>query len=237
MRMDRFLPGLILLAAFSLVHPGSLLRAVRADEAGLARWEEGGFGRWNSLPKRKVEAEGDVFRAEVVLSPGSGVRWEERVDRALRPEDDLSIEMVSTGTNKTSLDYNRYGAHFPLSVTAVFGEDSEDLGWKQRVKNFIRAIWHGFSPGGIRLTFAYGNNVPVGSMYRLGEEETVFILGGEEERGKKVHVARDLGEDFQAAYGRPPRGPLTRILVSAERPSGEDGAVEGEIRLSSPLLK
>lgn len=87
------------------------------------------------------------------------------------------------------------------------------------------------------MTFAYGNNVPVGSMYRLGEEETVFVLGGEEEREKKIRVSRDLREDFRAAYGRPPRGPLTRILVSAERPSREKGAIQGEIRLSSPLLK
>jgi hypothetical protein len=237
MRKDTALPGFLFLVAVFLVLPGFLPCAARADEAILERWEEGAFGRWNSLPERKAEAVGDIFRVEVILSPGSGVRWEERVDRALRPEDVLSIEMVSAGTNKTSRDYDRYGAHFPLSVTAVFGEDSEDLSWKRRVADFFRAIWHGFSPRGIRLTFAYGNNVPVGSMYRLGEEETVFILGGEEERGKKILVARDLGKDFQAAYGRPPRGPLTRILVSAERPSREDGAIEGEIRLSSPLLK
>lgn len=237
MREDTVLPGFLLLVAIFLVLPGALPCTARADEARMARWEESAFGRWNSLPERKVKAEGDTFRVEVDLSPGSGVRWEERVDRALRSEDVLSIEMVSAGTNKTSRDYDRYGAHFPLSVTAVFGKDSEDLSWKRRVVEFIRSIWHGFSPGGIRLTFAYGNNVPVGSMYRLGEEETVFILGGEEEQGKKISVARSLGEDFRAAYGRPPKGPLTRILVSAERPSRETGTIEGEIRLSSPLLK
>ena len=74
-------------------------------------------------------------------------------------------------------------------------------------------------------------------MYRLEEEETVFILGGEEERGKKINVVRKIREDFRAAYGREPRGPVTRILVSATRPSGEDGQVEVEIRISSPLLR
>lgn len=237
MRKGTVLPASLLLLAIFLFFPGSLPQTAGADEVRLGRWDEDSFGRWNSLPERKAEAEGDVFRAEVVLSPGSGVRWEQRVDRVLRPEDVLSIEMVSTGTNKTSRDYDRYAAHFPLSVTAVFGEDSMDLSWKRRVADFFRAMWHGFPPGGIRMTFAYGNNVPVGSMYRLGEEETVFVLGGEEEREKKIRVSRDLREDFRAAYGRPPRGPLTRILVSAERPSREKGAIEGEIRLSSPLLK
>lgn len=237
MRMRRVLPGCVPLAALLLLLPGAFLRAGGPEEARKAGWEEGTPGRWNSLPERKVEAGEDVFRVTVVLSPGTGVSWEKRVNRTLLPEDTLSIEMVSTGTNPTSRDYLRYKAHFPLSVTIVFGEDSVDMPWKKRVADFFREIWHGFSPRGIRLTFAYGNGAPVGSMYRLEEEETVFILGGEEEQGKRVTEGRNVKKDFQAAYGREPKGPVSRILVTAERPSRETGAIDGEIRITSPFLR
>ncbi len=43
-------------------------------------------------------------------------------------------------------------------------------------------------------------------MYRLWEEETVFILAGPEEAGKKISTARQPRNDFRAAYGRPPEG-------------------------------
>jgi hypothetical protein len=237
MRKNRVLFVSVSLAAMLLLLPVTLLRAEGTEEARKAGWEESTSGRWNSLPERRVKAEGDSFQANVVLTPGTGVLWEKKVNTTLSPGDALVIEMVSSGTNETSRDYERYKAHFPVSVTVVFGKDSMDLSWKKRVGNFFRGIWYGFSPGGIRLTFAFGNSAPVGSMYRLGEEETVFLLGGKGERGKKIRVSRDLREDFRAAYGRDPKGPVTRILVSAQRPSREDGPIETEIHLSSPLLK
>ena len=225
------------LAALLLLVPGSFPGGGAAEEARTAGWEEGTPGRWNSLPQRKAQADKDFFRAEVALAPGTGVLWEKKTNRNLRPGDTLSIEMVSTGTNRTSRDYRRYDAHFPISVNVVFGQDFESLTWKKRVADFFRAVWNGFSPGGIRLTFAYGSVAPVGSMYRLGEEETVFILAGEEEQGKRIDIVRDLREDFRAAYGREPKGPVTRILVSAERPSRESGPIQAEIRITSPLLR
>ncbi len=237
MRNRKVLLGCVPLAALLMFSSSSFLFAAGTEEARKAGWEEGTPGRWKSLPERNVAAGDDFFRAEVALSPGTGVLWEKRIKRDLLPEDSLSIEMVSKGINRTSLDYRKYEARFPLSVTVVFGEDSMDLPWKKQVGNFFREIWHGFSPGGIRLTFAYGNETPVNSMYRLEEEETVFILGGEEERGKRIKRSRKIKEDFRAAFGREPRGPVTRILVSAIRPSREDGQVEVEIRLSSPLLR
>ncbi len=230
-------PFAVLLATLILLPAGSLHGAGGTEEAKRAGWEEGSPGRWNSLPERKVQADNDQFRAELVLAPGTGVLWEKRVDRTLRPDDTLSIEMVSTETNLTSRDYQRSRAHFPLSVTAVFGKDFISLPWKKRIADFFRGVWHGFSPGGIRLTFAYGSVVPVGSMYRLGEEKTVFILAGEEERGKRISVVRNLQADFRAAYGRDPKGSVTRILVSAERPSRETGQAEAEVVLTSPLLR
>jgi Protein of unknown function (DUF3047) len=237
MRNRRVLPFLAPLAAVALLLSGSFLRAEGTEEARKAGWEESTPGRWNSLPERKVEAGGDSFRADVVLRPGTGVRWEKKVKKTRSPGDALVIEMTSSGTNGTSRDYDRYKAHFPVSVTVVFGKDSVDLSWKKRVADFFQDIWYGFSPGGIRLTFAFGNSAPVGSMYRLEEEETVFLLGGKGEQGKRIRVSRDLKEDFRAAYGRDPKGPVTRLLVSGERPSREKGQIETEIRLSSPLLK
>jgi len=237
MRNRKVFPGFVPLAALLMLSSPSFLFAAGTMEARKAGWEEGTPGRWNSLPERNVAAGEGFFRAEVVLTPGTGVFWEKELKRDLLPEDTLSIEMVSRGINRTSRDYRRDEAGFPLSVTVVFGEDSVGLPWKKRASDFFREVRRGFTPGGIRLTFAYGNETPVNSMYRLEEEETVFILGGEEERGKKINVVRKIREDFQAAYGREPRGPVTRILVSGTRPSGEDGQIEVEIRLSSPLLR
>lgn len=237
MKKDRVFPALVSLAAILLLLSGSFLRAEGGEEARNAGWEESTPGRWNSLPERKMAAEGDSFGATVVLPPGTGVLWEKKVNKTLSPGDALEIEMVSSGINRTSRDYERYEAHFPVSVTVVFGKDSLDIPWKKRMGGFFRGIWSGFSPGGIRLTFAFGSDAPVGSMYRLGEEETVFLLGGEGDPGKRIHVSRDLKEDFRAAYGRDPKGPVTRLLVSSERPSREQGAIETEIHLSSPLLQ
>jgi len=237
MRTHKVLPVLVSLAVLLVLFPSSLLRAEGTEEARKAGWEESTPGRWNSLPERKVKAEGDSFQADVALAPGTGVLWEKKVTTTLSPGDALVIEMVSSGTNGTSQDYDRYKAHFPVSVTVVFGKDSMDLPWKKRVGDFFRGIWYGFSPGGIRLTFAFGNSAPVGSMYRLGEEETVFLLGAKEERGKRITVSRDLKEDFRAAYGRDPKGSVTRILVSAQRPSREDGPIDVTLRITSPLLQ
>lgn len=223
--------GLVLLFSSSVPFPGG---AAEPEKVG---WEESTPGRWNSLAESRAEAGEDFFRAEVSLSPGTGAEWERTITRDLTPDDTLSIEMESTGINKTSRDYRRFEAKFPVSVTVVFGEDSIDLSWRRRVKDFFRELWYGFTPGGIRLTFAYGNDAPVQSMYRLVEEETVFTLGGPEERGKKIERSRKIIEDFRAAYGRDPRGPVTRILVSAIRPSGEEGRIETKVRISSPLLR
>jgi len=222
---------LLLLLSSSILFPGG------AGEVEKAGWEESTPGRWTSRAESRAEAGPDFFRAEVSLSPGTGAEWERRITKELVPDDSLSIEMESTGINKTSRDYRRFEAKFPVSVTVVFGKDSVGLSWRRRVKDFFRELWYGFTPGGIRLTFAYGNDAPVHSMYRLVEEETVFTLGAQEELGKKIERSRKIIEDFRAAYGRNPRGPVTRILVSAIRPSGEEGKVEVGIRLTSSILR
>ena len=129
MKERRVRAGGVFLALLLLVFPVSLPRAGGMEDARKAGWEEDTPGRWNSLPGRKVEAGGESFRAEFSLSPGTGVVWEKEVGRALQPGDILSIEMMSGGTNRTSRDYVRYRAHFPISVSVVFGEDSVEVPW------------------------------------------------------------------------------------------------------------
>ena len=204
--------------------------------AGLAAagWEESTPGRWNRLAERKVEAAGNRLSAEFLLSPGSGVSWEKKVswDNAARGL--LSLEFLCDGANPSSRDYKEFDARFPVSVTVVFGKDSQELGWRRRFLDFFRKIRHGFPPGGIRLVYAWGNRVPVNSMYRTADEETVFILAGEEERGKTVQSKRDVRKDFMAAYGRFPKGPATRVIVSAGRPSKEKGNLKGRVTVVLP---
>jgi hypothetical protein len=217
-----------------LVLPVPSRGADPASALSAAGWEESTPGRWNSLPERTVEARDKELSAGFVLFPGSGVAWEKKGTWDLAAGAVLSFEFISDGTNPSSEDYREFKARFPVSVTAVFGRDSQDLTWKRRLGDFFRRIWSGFPPGGIRLTYAYGNRAPAGSMYRTDEEETVFILAGEEEKGKKIRAKRDLKEDFLAAYGRPPKNPVTRIIVRAERPSKEKGNLKGGVVLTLP---
>lgn len=199
-----------------------------------AGWEESTPGRWNSLPERKVEVVGSRLSGEFMLPPGSGVSWEKKGTWDPAAGGTLSFEFSADATNPSSEDYREFRTRFPVSVTAVFGKDSQDITWRTRFLDFFRKVRHGFTPGGVRLVYAWGNRVPVGSMYRTGEEETVFILAGEEERGKTVRAKRNLREDFMAAYGRYPKGPVTGIVVRAERPSKEKGKLAGRVDLALP---
>lgn len=206
--------------------PGAALAA--------AGWEESTPGRWSFLADRKVDPGPGRFSAEVTSSPGTGVAWEKEGTWDASKGAVLSVEILSGGTNARSDDYRKFRARFPVSVTAVFGKDRQELPWRTRVAEFFRKIANGFPPSGIRLTYAFGNRAPVGSMYRLADEETVFILAGEEEKGKKVSSRRNLAEDFLAAYGRPPSGPVTAFLVQAERPRGERGPLSTGVSVTLP---
>lgn len=215
------------------------LSGVRAAEPSAALsaagWEESTPGRWNRLPERKVEAAGNRLSGEFVLVPGSGVSWEKKVSWDNATRGDLAIEFLATGTNPSSRDYREFDTRFPLSVTVVFGKDSQELGWRTRFLDFFRKVWSGFPPRGIRLVYAWGNQVPVNSMYRTADEETVFTLAGEDEKGKAIQSSRDIRKDFMAAYGRYPKGPATRIIVSAVRPSKEKGEIRGRVTVILPV--
>jgi hypothetical protein len=222
--------ALLFLAAIPAVSTGT----DPASVLSAAGWEEYTPGRWNSLPERKVEARDKTMSAGFVLSPGSAVAWEKKGAWDPAAGAVLSFEFTFDVTNPSSDDYRVFKARFPVSVTAVFGAESQDLPWKRRLGRFFLRIWSGFPPGGILLTYACGNRAPVGSMYRTDEEETVFILAGEDDKGRKIQSKRDLKEDFLAAYGRPPKGPVTRIIVRAERPSKEKGNLKGGVVLTLP---
>ena len=222
------------IALFLLVFaalPASAGRTFAAGE-GPGKWDESTAGRWESLPERHVGATDNGISFEATMAPGTGVSYR-RVgpwapgSAALR----FGVDNVNAGRN----DYLPGEAIFPASVTFVFGNDSLTLGWRRRIALFFKEVWSGFTPSGIRLTYAWGNGLPVGSMYRLREEETVFVVAGPEETGKTISSTRRLADDFKGAYGRSPRGPVTEVLVSARRPSSEKRPVRASITLRFPV--
>ena len=198
------------------------------------KWEESTPGRWESLPERHVGATDNGISVEVTMPPGTGVSYR-RVGR-WEPAP-VALRFAADNVNARGNDYLPGEAVFPASVTFVFGNDSLKLGAKARVGLFFQQLSSGFNPSGIRLTYAWGNGVPVGSMYRLWEEETVFVVAGPEEAGKTISSTRRLGDDFRAAYNRSPKGPVTEVRVNAHRPSGEKGPVRASITVRFPVAQ
>jgi len=224
----RIAPFLLCFAAL-LASSGKIFAAGE----GPGKWEETTSGQWRGpLPERHVGTTDNGISVEVTMSPGMGVSYR-RVDRwapgsaALR----FAVDNVNAGEN----DYLTGEAIFPASVTFVFGNDSLSIGWRRRVLLFMKQLSRGFTPSGVSLTYAWGNSVPVGSMYRLREEETVFVVAGPEEARKTISSTRRLADDFKAAYGRPPRGPVTEVRVIARRPSVEKGPAHASITVRFPV--
>ena len=224
-------PGRIaLFLLFFVALPASSGRIVAAVE-GLGKWDESTARRGESLPERHVGATDNGISVEATMRPNTSISYRHvgpwaPGSAALR----FGVDNVNAGRN----DYLAAEAIFPASVTFVFGNDSLPLGTKARVGLFFKQIWYGFTPSGIRLTYAWGNGLPVGSMYRLWDEETVFVIAGPEEAGRTISSTRRLADDFAAAYGRAPRGPVTEVRVSARRPSNEKTPVRASITLRFP---
>ena len=207
---------------------------ILAAGEGPGKWDESTAGRWESLPERHVGGTDNGISFEATLSPGTGVSYR----RAGRWEPGpAALRFAVDNVNARGNDYLRGEAVFPASVTFVFGNDSLKLGARARVGLFFKQLWNGFTPSGIRLTYAWGNGLPVGSMYRLREEETVFVVAGPEEAGKTISSTRRLADDFKSAYGRPPRGPVTEVLVSARRPSSEKRPLRASVTLRFPVAQ
>ncbi len=223
------LGSLVLLVLYGDAHGADASAAMTA-----AGWKEQVHGRWGSRPDRKVVVGDKGLAGEFVIPPGGALSWEKQGPFDLAAGSRLVFEFSSDATNPSSEDYKEFETRFPVSVTVVFGKDSQDIPWKSRAVDLSLKVWKGFPPGGIRIVYAYGNKAPVGSMYRTAEEEAVFILAGEEEKGKTIKAARDLKTDFFAAFGRLPKGPVTGIIVSAERPSKERGKLAGRFGIALP---
>jgi len=219
--------GILSLAAMLLLP----CRGVTGDEPAHG-WSATTAMRWSSLPEVRAGFSDNGISLEMTLRPGSGASYSRT---GVWPAADNAVVQFSTDASNLGGNEYRVGeTYFPASATFVFGKDSQSLGVKRRIWNFFRELWYGLRPSGIRLTYAWGNRLPVGSMYRLWEEETVFILAGPEELGKKISTVRRLSEDFHAAYGRPPKGPVTEVMVEASRPSRETGPAHTAITLRYP---
>lgn len=221
----------VLSCAFSVPAAGADNTASALEAAG---WSESSPGLLAGLPERTADVRESGVGGDFVLAPGTALAWDRRFRDAAGPGTALEIEMYSGGANVSSEDYRKDRESFPVSVTVVFGRDSLDLPLKRRMLAFLSSFWRGFGRGGIQLTYAAGNVAPAGSMYRTADERTVFVIAGEDDRGKRVAARRDLVADFRAAYGRDPRGPVTRLVVRAERPSREKETIKAGIRISFP---
>ena len=194
-------------------------------------WQRSGGGFWGSGPEVHAGFSEKGIAVELTLPPGTGVTYARDGSWAA---DNAIVQMSTDPAPRGVNEYLPGEAMFPASATFVYGKDALSIGAFQRFKLFFRHLWNGFRPSGIRLTYAWGTRLPVGSMYRLWEEETVFILAGPEEAGKKISAARNLVNDFHAAYGRPPKGPVTRVIVDARRASGEKGPAQTSITVRFP---
>jgi len=215
------------LAAFALAAVAAAVSIAAGDG-----WSEPSVVSGDSRPEWKAVYADNGISVEFSMPPGAGVAYER--SGKWPSSSSASIRMYTDNVNATGNGYKPSEAFFPVSVTFAFGEDSLSLGWRERVSLFFQYLWSGFPPSGIRLTYAWGNRVPQGSMYRLRDEETVFVLAGGEEAGKETAVVRRLVDDFRAAYARDPKGPVTKVLVRSRRPSAEKGGLKAGVTLGFP---
>ena len=205
--------AVFLALAASLLAPAFL----HSEDGPTHGWRRSGGGLWGNRPEIHAGFSEKGIALEMRLPPGTAVAYSRDGSWAA---DNASLLMSTEPVDPGGNEYRPGEAKFPASVTFVYGRDSVPMGKLDRIWAFFRKLRHGFRPQGIRLTYAWGTRIPVGSMYRLWEEETVFILAGREDAGKKISAVRSLAGDFQAAYGRPPKGPVTKVLVEAEGSSG-----------------
>ncbi len=195
-------------------------------------WKRSSAGFWTGSPEVRSGFSDNGIALEMTLRPGTGCAYSRDGSWTL---DNVALEMSTDVVGPERNEYRAAEAGFPASATFVYGKDALPLGADKRVMLFFRHLRDGFRPSGIRLTYAWGTRLPVGSMYRIWEEETVFILAGPEEAGKKIVTARRLAQDFRAAYGRAPKGPVTKVLVEARRPSDAKGPAQTSITVRFPV--
>ncbi|MCL1926086.1 MAG: DUF3047 domain-containing protein [Syntrophorhabdaceae bacterium] len=210
-----------------------LVPVVSFSAEGLGHgWRRSGIGLWGEKPTIHEGASPNGIAVELVLPPGANVSYTRKGSWS---SDNAAIQMSTDLVMPAGNEYRPSGARFPASVTFVYGKDKLSLGGWGRFKLFFVGLANGFRPSGIRLTYAWGTMLPVGSMYRLWEEETVFIMAGPEEAGKEISTARRVSEDFKAAYGRPPKGLVTEVIVEARNSSEAKTPAKTSITLKYPM--
>lgn len=195
-------------------------------------WRRSGLGFWGDQPKVQEGISPNGIAVELVMPPGADISYTRRGSWS---QDNAAIRMSTDLVAPTGNEYLPGEAKFPVSVTFVYGKDGIPMGFWGRFRLFFKGLFSSSRPSGIRLTYAWGTVVPVGSMYRLWEEETVFILAGPEEAGKEISTARLLSEDFKVAYGRLPKGPVTEVLIETRRPPKTKTPANTSIRVQYPL--
>lgn len=201
---------------------------------GPGGWRERSLGWFTGLPERKSTAADNGIEAQFLLRPGTGIALEREGRWPAGGGERLDVTIFADNVNRTSRDYDAHGIRFPVSITVVFGEDREPLPVKRRIRNFFSGFLHGFPPKGIRITYAWGNVVPTGSMFRPADEEAVFTLAGAEEGGRRIAARRVPADDFRAVFGRRPKGPVTMLIVAAGRPRKETGEIRSGIAAAFP---
>jgi hypothetical protein len=187
-------------------------------------WRERSAGLFASRPSIRFTADNVRFSGEADLAAGTGISFE----RLLSPGGTitgLDLSVQADGCNLKSNDYHEGDARFPISVTVVMGQDRPDYPVAKQVGRFFVRLWNGFPSRGLRLTYVWGCGTPVGSMFRMSDEETVFVVAGQDEVGKRIVARRVIDADFKAAYGRAPKGAPTEIQVRLDRPSNEKGKI------------
>jgi hypothetical protein len=186
-------------------------------------WRERSAGFLVSRPDIRLSTDNaGRLSADARMKPGSGILIKP-ARAAAAPITGIDLSVKSDGCNTSSLDYKPGSARFPFSVTLVFGKERQDMGWGARIALIFGRMWDGLPASGIRLTYAWACRAPVGSMFRLTDEETVFVIAGIDEAGKRIGSKREAAADFRAAYGRQPAGSVTDVVVRLDRPSKEKG--------------
>jgi hypothetical protein len=209
----------VLLACSSCPSFGESSVAISSAPHG---WRERSAGLFASRPPIRFTPDNVRFSGEADLAAGTGVFFERPLASAGTITGfDLSVQ--ADGCNLKSNDYHEGDARFPISVTVVMGQDRPEYPFAKQVGRFFARLWNGFPSRGLRLTYVWGCGTPVGSMFRLSDEETVFVVAGQDEIGKRIEARRVIDADFKAAYGRASKGTATEIRVRFDRPSNEKG--------------
>lgn len=129
------------------------------------------------------------------------------------------------------------GDDYPARVYVIFDYDISRLPAVDRVKlQMARSIWGGQVPAAA-LCYVWEARQPVGysgwSPY-TNRLQMIVAESGSDRLGRWVHIARNVAEDFRAAFGEEPP-PISAVVVAADTDNTRETARSwfGNITLSS----